>query len=337
MSIDAPGASDNFTLSSAIPAGWTATFYLDANANGVLDPAELTAIVATGPVGAGAESNVIARVDVPVGTAPGVNGVSFTATSSVNGTQSDTIANTVTVNAFASVDFSPDNAGNATAGGTITYAHTVTNNGNVGDTFDLTYTSSQGWTYVFLDALNAPISSVTLAPGASANVSARLTVPAGATLGTVEVGVLTATGQVTLATDNATDVTTITAGNLSLAKSVSPTGDQVPGADLTYTVDYQNLGATTLTTIVIYDAVPAWTQFQVGSSTTGTAPATVTGIAVQYSSDNGATWAYAPASGGGGAPAGYDANVSNVRWVFTGNLLAGASSTTGVGFTVRIQ
>ncbi|HXS10760.1 MAG TPA: hypothetical protein VN852_12325, partial [Candidatus Krumholzibacteria bacterium] len=166
----------------------------------------------------------------------------------------------------------------------------------------------------------------------------RLTVPAGVSVGTVEVGVMTATGQAfPAATDNATDVTTITAGNLSLTKTVSPSGDQVPGTDLTYTVDYQNLGATTLNTIVVYDAVPAWTQYKVGSQTTGTAPATVTGIAVQYSNNNGATWVYVPASGGGGAPAGYDANVTNVRYVFTGSLLAGASSTAGVGFTVRIQ
>jgi uncharacterized repeat protein (TIGR01451 family) len=335
--INGGGSSDNYTLSAAIPGGWTVTFYLDANANGVLDGGELAPVVATGPVAVGAETNLIARVDVPVGTLAGVNNVSFTATSSVNPLQSDTIANTVTVNSFASVDFAPDNAGNATAGGTITYAHTITNNGNLGDTFDLTYVSSQGWTYVFLDALNAPITSVTLAPGASTSVFARLTVPAGATVGTVEVGVLTATGQVTLATDNATDVTTITAGNLSLAKSVSPLGDQVPGTDLSYTVDYQNLGSSTLTNIVLYDAIPAWTQFLVGSTSPGVAPGTITAITIEYSDDNGGTWIYTPVSGGGGAPAGYDANVTNVRWVFTGNLLAGAGSTTGVGFTVRIQ
>jgi uncharacterized repeat protein (TIGR01451 family) len=335
--INTGGSSDDYTLSSAVPGGWTATFYLDANANGVLDAGELAPVVATGPVAAGVEVNLIARVAVPPGTLAGVNGVSFTATSSVNATQSDTIANTVTVNSFAAVDFSPDNAGNATAGGAITYAHTITNNGNVADTFDLTYVSSQGWTYVFLDALNNPITSVVLGAGASVNVSARLTVPGGATVGTIEVGVLTATGQVSLATDDATDVTTITAGNLSLTKSVNPVGDQAPGTDLAYTVDYQNLGATTLTTIAIYDAIPAWTQFQVGSSLTGVPPATVSGITVEYSDDNGATWAYVPVSGGGGAPAGYDANVTNVRWVFTGTLLAGASSTTGVGFTVRIQ
>jgi len=331
------GSSDNYALSSSVPGGWTATFYLDANSNGVLDAPELTPVVATGPLAAGAEANLIARVAVPVGAAPGVNPTSFTATSSVNATQSDTIANTVTVNAFASVLFDPDNAGNATAGGTISYPHTVTNNGNVGDTFDLTYASSQGWGYVFLDATNTPIASVTLGTGASANITVRLTVPAGTALGTVEVGVLTATGQVTFATDNATDVTTIVAGNLSLTKSVNPGGAQVPGTDLTYTVDYQNLGASTLTTIVIYDAVPTWTQFQVGSATSGTAPASITGITIEYSDDNGATWTYAPASGGGGAPAGYDANVTNVRWVFAGNLLSGASSTAGIGFTVRIQ
>ena len=335
--VNGGGSSDNFTLSSSIPAGWTVTFYLDANANGVLDPAELTPITQTGAVGAGSEANVIARVDVPLGTLPAVYPTSFTATSAVNATQTDTIANTVTVNALASVDFFPDNVGNATAGGTVTYSHTVTNTGNIADTFDLTYASSQGWTYVFFDALSAPITSVALAPGASANITVRLTVPAGVVVGTVEVGVLSATGQVTLATDNATDITTIVAGNLTLTKSVSPVGDQVPGTDLSYTVDYQNLGSDDLTAIVIYDAMPAWTQFQVGSAVTGTAPASVTSITIEYSDDNGATWAYAPVSGGGGAPAGYDANVTNVRWVFAGNLLAGGASTTGVGFTVRIQ
>ena len=323
--VNAGGASDNFTLSSTIPATWTITYYNDANANGVLDAGEVSPITSTGPVAAGSEANLIARVGVPAGTLPGVFGTSFTATSSVNATQSDTIANTVTVNTLAAVDFAPDNTGNATAGGTVTYSHTVTNNGNVPDTFDLTYASSQGWTYVFFDAFSTPITSVTVAQGASANITVRLTVPAGTAMGTVEVGVLTATGQATLATDNATDVTTIVAGNLSLTKSVSPTGDQTPGTDLSYTVDYQNLGSSDLTAVVIYDAIPAWTQYQVGSALTGTAPVSITSITVEYSDDNGGTWAYAPVSGGGGAPAGYDANVTNVRWVFAGNLLAGGS------------
>jgi uncharacterized repeat protein (TIGR01451 family) len=335
--INTGGGPDTYTLSAAIPGGWTVTFYDDANGNGVLDPAELAPIVAIGPVAGGTEVNVIARVDVPAGTLPGVNATSFTATSTNNPGASDTIANTVTVNSFAAVDFSPDQAGSTTPGGMVSYPHTVTNTGNISDTWDLTYASSQGWTYVFYDAGNNPITSVTLAPGASENITVRLTVPAGATVGTVETGVLTATGQATLVTDIATDVTVIVAGNLQLTKSVAPPGNQLPGTDLTYTVDYQNIGTDALTAIVVYDLLPAWTWFQVGSASPGVPPASITGVNAEYSDDNGATWAYVPASGGGGAPAGYDANVTNIRFVLTGNIAAGDGSSTGLGFTVRIM
>ncbi len=335
--VNTSGASDTYTLSSTFPVGWTVTFYEDANDNGVLDAGELVPVAAVGPVAGGAEANLIARVAVPAGTAPGVNAVDFTATSTNNGAVSDIINDTVTVNQLASVLFVPDQVGSTTPGGTIAYSHTITNTGNVGDTFDLTYLSSQGWSYVFYDALGNPVASVTLASGASANITARLTVPAGATVGTVETGVLTATGQVTLVFDTATDVTTIVAGNLLLTKSVSPVGDQLPGTDLAYTVDYQNIGTFDLTNIVIYDAIPSFTHFQVGSESIGAAPAGITGITVEFSDDSGATWTYAPASGGGGAPAGYDANVTNLRWIFAGNIAAGAAAATGVGFTVRIQ
>jgi uncharacterized repeat protein (TIGR01451 family) len=335
--INTGGGVDTYTLSSAIPGGWTVTFYEDTNGNGVLDAGEIAPIVAVGPVAGGAEVNLIARVDVPAGTLPGVNATSFTATSTNNPGASDTIANTVTVNSFAVVDFSPDQAGSTTPGGTVSYPHTVTNTGNIADTWDLTFVSSQGWSYVFYDALNNPINTVTLAPGASENITARLTVPAGATVGTVETGTLTATGQTTFVTDDATDVTVIVAGNLQLTKGVAPPGNQLPGADLTYTVDYRNIGTDALTAIVVYDALPNWTWFQVGSATTGTPPATITGITVEYSDDSGATWTYVPASGGGGAPAGYDANVTNVRYLLTGNIAAGDGSTVGLEFAVRIM
>jgi uncharacterized repeat protein (TIGR01451 family) len=335
--INTGGGPDTYTLSAAIPGGWSVTFYEDANANGVLDPAEMAPIVAVGPVAGGAEVSVIARVDVPAGTLPGVNATSFTATSTNNPGASDTIADTVTVNSFAAVDLSPDQAGSTTPGGTITYPHVITNTGNIADTWDLTFTSSQGWNYVFYDAGSNPINSVTLAPGASANITVRLTVPAGATVGTVETGVLSATGQATLVRDDATDVTVIVAGNLQLSKSVNPVGNQLPGTDLTYTVDYQNIGTDAITAIVVYDAMPVWTWFQVGSASTGTPPASVTGVTVEFSDDNGATWAYAPVSGGGGAPAGFDANVTNIRYVLTGSIAAGDGSTVGLGFAVRIM
>ena len=334
--LNTSGATDTYSLSSTLPGGWTVTYYDDANGNGVLDAGEVTPIGSVGPVAAGGEANVIARVDVPAGEAAAVYGTTFTATSTNNGTISDSIANTVTVQSFAAIDFTPDLAGTATPGATVSYTHTVTNTGNEPDTWDLSYVSSQGWTYSFFDGANNPITAVTLAPLASTTVVARLSVPAGATIGTVETGVLTVTGQVTLSTDDATDVTVIVAGDLDLTKAVNPLGDQVPGTVLTYTTDYQNLGTDSLTTIVVMDPIPSFTQFSVGSASGGTPPATITAVAASFSDDGGATWTYVPVSGGGGAPAGFDANVTNVRFVMTGVLESGASSTVGVSFDVRI-
>ena len=167
-------------------------------------------------------------------------------------------------------------------------------------------------------------------------VIAQLFVPVTATLGMVETGTLTATGNVTLVSDDVVDVTVVTAGDLQLVKSVAPVGPQTPGAQLTYTTGYQNLGVDSLATIVIIDAVPAFTQFRVGSAATGTPPASITGITPAYSNDGGATWTYTPVSGGGGAPPSYDANVTHVRFVLAGVLEPGGASAVGVSFAVRI-
>ncbi|HSG28772.1 MAG TPA: hypothetical protein VLA34_09850, partial [Candidatus Krumholzibacterium sp.] len=79
--INTGGSTDNYALSATFPAGWTVTFYQDTNGNGVLDLPELTPIANIGPVLAGVEVNLIARVSVPAGAVPGVNGTTFRATS----------------------------------------------------------------------------------------------------------------------------------------------------------------------------------------------------------------------------------------------------------------
>lgn len=334
--INTGGSADTYTFGSTLPAGWAVTYYEDTNGNGVLDAGETTVLVSVGPVAPASEAHIVARVAVPAGAVPGVNNVSFRATSTSNPAISDTITDTVTVNSFAAVNFFPDQNGTATPGGIVRYTHTLANTGNVSDTFALSYVSSQGWTYVFYDALNNPINSVLVNPGASVTIVAQLFVPATATFGTVETGTLTATGNVTLVFDNVVDVTLVTAGDLQLAKAVAPAGPQTPGTELTYTTGYQNLGTDSLTTIVIVDAVPTFTQFRVGSASVGTPPASITGITPQYSNDGGATWTYAPVSGGGGAPVNFDANVTHVRFVLAGVLEPGGSSAVGVSFTTRI-
>jgi len=334
--INTGGSSDNYGLSSTVPGGWTVTFYLDVNGNGVLDLPELTPISGVGPLVGGAEANVIARVAVPLGVVPGVNNVTFRATSANNPGVFDEIIDTVTILQAASVTIVPDRNGTGTAGGTVRYQHTVTNTGNVADVFLLSAVSSNGWSYAYFDLSNNPIAAVTLNPGASQDVIVQISIPGGVPLGTTETGVVSVTGQGTGATDSATDVTIIVAGNLVLDKFVNPTGAQLPGAQLTYRTDYSNVGTAGLTAIVIYDAIPAWTQYNVGSAAAGTLAPGITGVTIEFSNDGGATWAYTPVSGGGGAPVNFDANVTNIRWTLAGTLGAGSGTVDGVSFVVRI-
>lgn len=129
--------------------------------------------------------------------------------------------------------------------------------------------------------------------------------------------------------NSATDSDAITAvPSVALVKSVSPSGNQAPGTDLVYTITYTNVGGAAAQSFVIKDPIPPNTDFKVGSATGAS-------MTIAYSNNGGTTYAYTPVSGGGGAPAGYDRNVTNVRWTLTGNLNSGGSGS--VGFTSRIR
>lgn len=127
------------------------------------------------------------------------------------------------------------------------------------------------------------------------------------------------------------------APNVGLTKSVSPNGSQVPGTDLGYTINFSNGGTAVARSLVISDPIPNNTDFKVGSviNNLGTTGLTVL---VAYSNNGGSTFVYTPVSGGGGAAAGYDRNVTNIRWTFSGNLTQTSPNNSGsVGFTARIR
>jgi len=137
---------------------------------------------------------------------------------------------------------------------------------------------------------------------------------------------------------------TITALNqpipsVGLQKSVTPTAatQTIPGADLTYTIIFTNSGTGGASGLVITDPIPANTDYKIGadSSALGT---TGLSLVVAYSNNGGSTYAYAPTSGGGGAPAGYDRSVTNIRWTFSGSLSQTSPNNSGsIGFTCRIR
>ena len=118
---------------------------------------------------------------------------------------------------------------------------------------------------------------------------------------------------------------------------VTTTVEALPGADVIYSISFTNSGGYYASSFVIRDGIPANTDFKLGSVTTNLGTTGLT-VAVAYSNDSGATWTYTPASGAGGAPAGYDRLVTDIRWSFTGNLSQTAPNNQGsVGFTVRIR
>ena len=127
--------------------------------------------------------------------------------------------------------------------------------------------------------------------------------------------------------------------NVGLQKSVSPTSaaQLIPGADLVYAIAFTNSGTASASSLVVTDPIPANTDFKVGSVTSSLGTTGLT-VAVAYSNNGGSTWTYTPVSGGGGASSGYDRDVTNIKWTFTGSLSQTSPNNTGnVGFTSRIR
>lgn len=268
-----------------------------------------------------------------------------------------------TVNGVADLTIAKTHTGTFTQGQTgAQYSITVTNSGTAVTSGTVTVVdtlpsglvangiSGAGWSCL-LGTLTCTRNDA-LALGSSyavitLTVNVSLTAPAGVT-NTVAVS-----GGSEPAYNNgnntANDLTNINAAppSISLVKSVSPGGPQIPGADLLYTIVYTNSGGLSANNFVIVDpnmanAVPAErvfrnVDFKIGSMTS--APGSTGLVATfEYSNNGGTSWTYTPVSGGGGAPAGYDRLVTNIRWSFAGSLSHTSPNNTGsVGLTVRIR
>jgi uncharacterized repeat protein (TIGR01451 family) len=113
--------------------------------------------------------------------------------------------------------------------------------------------------------------------------------------------------------------------------------DQLPGADITYVITFTNTGGSAAQSFRIIDPLPASTDFKLGSTAANLGTTGLT-VVFEYSNDGGLSYAYTPASGAGGAPAGYDRTVTHVRWVFSGALSQTSPNNAGsVQFAVRIR
>lgn len=106
-----------------------------------------------------------------------------------------------------------------------------------------------------------------------------------------------------------------------------------PGTTVTYTLLVTNTGAGDATAVTLTDTPSRFLGWRLASFvfTDGSPASTLTLGTPAYSNNNGTTWVYAPASGAGGAPAGYDNDVTNWRIIMNGTMPPGSS------FTLRYQ
>ncbi|HEY8186347.1 MAG TPA: hypothetical protein VIF64_09775 [Pyrinomonadaceae bacterium] len=348
------------TVTDTLPAGLSATNIAGTGWTCVLGTLTCTRNDA---LAAGASYPVITvTVTVANNAAASVTNTANVSGGGQTNTANDSATDATTINQLPDLTIAKSHGGNFTQGEVgATYSITATNSGfaptsgvvTVTDTLpaglSATNIAGTGWTCVLgtltctrVDALAAGASypvitlTVNVSPTAPGSVTNTAIVAGGA-----ENNVLNNT---------ASDPTTINAGappNINLVKSVSPGGTQVPGTDLLYTIVYTNTGGQAANNFVIIDpnmanAVPAErvfhnVDFKIGSLTSS--PGSTGLVATfEYSNDGGTTWTYTPTSGGGGAPAGYDRLVTNVRWTFTGSLSqTGPNNTGSVSLTVRIR
>ncbi len=221
-----------FSPTTALPAGWTLKF-MDGT----------SVINSVGPLAAGAEKEITAVVTVPANALAATTDVYFQVKSQVTGAF-DTKWDAVTVTAVNGLTLEPSNSGQVYPGGTVVYAHTLTNAGNTScatapNTFTFTVNetlAAQGWTFVLYKDVNGdglldagdtvlPGNVLTysdanniLDPGEQAKILVKVFAPAGASAGSTDVLSIYATSNCALASSTATDTTTVVTGQVRLTK-----------------------------------------------------------------------------------------------------------------------
>ncbi|MDE2606298.1 MAG: DUF11 domain-containing protein [Burkholderiales bacterium] len=228
--------------------------------------------------------------------------------------------------------FSPNGAQTAQPGTVVFYAHTFQAGSGGQVSFSLANASnpaSPGWNSVLyqdsncnatLDAGEPVIGgAITVTAGQPVCLIVKQFVPAGVAYGASNTATVTASFSYTnanpalAATLIVTDVTTAgepsalslqkLVSNLSRGGGTSTSVTASPGEVLQYTLTAQNNGGTTLSTLVINDATPAFTTF-VSAACPGTLPAGITACSVSTQ----------PGVGSAGS----------LQWTFTGSLASGA-------------
>ncbi len=309
--------SYDLSLASALPTGWSVTYFNDGGAGTCSTLG--AALTNTGPLAASTNKLVCAVVTVPAinsgNATAGTSNLTFRVQSPTTPTSTDTIVDAVTVNAVHNVTLTPNGAQQTFPGGSVTYTHTLKNNGNGTETMTFPsgfLTDSQvaaGWTSalyidangngvldVGTDTLVTTATTLPLAPNASATLFVRVFAPASATAASApDLTTVTATYNSGASTATVTDTTTVTdglllqksqaavgcaaAGPFTYSAAAIPAGaNTAPGQCIAYRIVGSNSTAANIGSVTLSDSVPANTVRNDGcGAPTATGGATVGG------------------------------------------------------------
>ena len=201
-----------------VPTGWTSSF---------VDPADC------GSLAAGASCEIKVDVVLAAKAYAGDNLVRANVGSA-------NAAAIIKVAAVPGVVFDSAQQGSAEPGATISYVHTLTNTGNVTDSFTLTTQAAAGWSASVASSL---VSNVP--PGASRQVTLDVTAPAVALAGSTGDVTLTATSGVdTNVQASVTDKTTIAEVTRATLTPAAQTSNALAGQLVSFAPKLRNTGST---------------------------------------------------------------------------------------------
>ncbi len=295
-------SNSNF-VAGTFDTNWSVVFHREGGAGSCRKLGQV--ISRTAVIRAGNAEEVCAVVSVPADAqADGVtHSVYFKAYSAITGA-SDIKHDAVIVSKLPALSIEPSQIGQVEPGSSITYAHLVSNNGNMLlECINVALTTDQtqaGWTSIVYDDVNnngeldgndTALTDQTLNSGESFPLLIKLFAPANAPLGSQDTRTVTVTGKqddgvantcvgVPL-TAQVQDVTTVSKSKVSILKQQAPdsncdgTADsgyvtsefQVnPRACVMYRLTATNKGAVPVNNVRIDDAAPSFTTFYQGGA-----------------------------------------------------------------------
>ncbi|MCI4463267.1 MAG: DUF11 domain-containing protein, partial [Caldisericum sp.] len=320
----------NVVIADTLPSGIT---YISANPT----PTSVNGQIITWNIGnlpAGSSGNITLTVQVDQSVPNGTK-VTNTVIATSNETPQAQATEDTLIGTLPNLTISKsDSVDPVQAGSQFTYTIRYQNTGGQ-DATNVVITDTLPNGLTFISATPAPTSVNgqtltwnigTLQSGTLGQITVKVEVPIDTPNGTIFTNTATITSTETNPVTTSETTTVESKPVLTISKDVQTTHNPAqPGDIATYTITYGNTGNLTATNTFIVDAIPQNTRFVVGSVT---APS---GVTVQYSSDNGATWTYTPVAGSDGT----DPNVTHIKWTI-GNLNPGVINQQ-VTFQVKIN